>query len=344
MAVLVMSSSKNSCYGDAQQYLQYKHKEDLEHNRYKPVLDEYGLLQERSNYGLCYLNGYGQEKDPDDWAGNCVDTNLKYGKNQSRNDRKQMIFVISHPESDTPLLTKEALLEEGKAFVRDNLQGYDALIAVHMDTDNYHIHISINSVRAVERPEQPWMMKDRYGCVLHSETAAGCKHQNNPEFRRHCQQWLQDYTRSHGLTVEDNLRVEDQRKQERYAERHDKLRQTILDTASECHSMEEFRTKLYWEHEISLKCRGSTYSVQPPEAKKAIRLDTIDLSAQKLIEALRLSIVARQALLADQRRELEKKKYIQWIRERRQKNEQKAEDTIADDCRKGPGSRRLLPP
>ena len=142
-----MSSSKNSCYSDAQQYLQYKHKEDLAHNRYKPVLDEYGLLQERSNYGLCYLNGYGQEKDPDDWAGNCVDTNLKYGKNQSRNARKQMIFVISHPEADTPLLTKEALLEEGKAFVRDNLQGYDALIAVHMDTDHYHIHISSAPIR-----------------------------------------------------------------------------------------------------------------------------------------------------------------------------------------------------
>ena len=330
MAVLVMSSSKNSCYGDAQQYLQYKHKEDLAHNRYKPERDEYGLLQERSNYGLCYLNGYGQEKDPDDWAGNCVDTNLKYGKNQSRNDRKQMIFVISHPESDTPLLTKEALLEEGKAFVRDNLQGYDALIAVHMDTDHYHLHISINSVRAVDRPEQPWMMKDRYGCVLHSETAAGCKHQNNPEFRRHCQDWLLDYTRSHGLAVEDNNRVEDQRKLERYATKHEKLRQTILDTAAKSHSMEELRTNLYRDHEITLKCRGSTYSVQPPEARKAIRLDTIDLSAQKLIEALHLSIAARQALLADQRRELEKKKYIQWVRERRQKNEQRAEDTIAD--------------
>ena len=221
MSILVMSSSKNSCYGDAQRYLQYKHKEDQAHNRYKPVLDEYGLLQERSNYGLCYLNGYGQEKDPDDWAGNCMDTNLKFGKNHSLNDRKQMIFVISHPESDTPLLTKEALMEEGKAFVRDNLQGYDALIAAHLDTDNYHIHISINSVRAVERSEQPWMATDKYGCVLPSETAAGCKHQNTPAFRRHCQQWLLEYSRSHGLTVEDNNRVEDQRKHDRYAARHE---------------------------------------------------------------------------------------------------------------------------
>ena len=330
MAVLVMSSSKNSCYGDAQRYLQYKHKEDLEHNRYQAVLDEYGLLQERSNYGLCYINGYGEEKGPDDWAGNCIDTNLKFGKNQSHNDRKQIIFVISHPESDTPLLTKEALLEEGKAFVRDNLQGYDALIAAHLDTDNYHIHISINSVRAVERPEQPWMMKDKYGCVLHSETAAGCKHQNSPEFRRHCQEWLLDYTRSHCLTLEDNNRVEDQRKRERYAAKNDKLRQTILDTASRSRSMEELQKKLYVEHEISLRCRGSTYSVQPPESQKPIRLDSIDLSAQKIMEALQLSFMARQAFRAAQQREIEKKKYIQWLRERRQKNDRKAEDAIAD--------------
>ncbi len=32
--------------------------------------------------------------------------------------------MISHPEADTSLLTKEGLLEEGKAFIRENLPGY----------------------------------------------------------------------------------------------------------------------------------------------------------------------------------------------------------------------------
>ena len=253
-----MSSSKNSNYGDAQRYLQYKHREDQAHNCYKPVLDEFGLLQERDNYGLCSLDPYGRDCDPDDWVGNCMDTNLAFGKNQGRNDRKQMIFVISHPEADTPLLTKEALLEEGKAFVRDNLRGYDALIAAHMDTDNYHLHIVINSVRAAERAEQPWMMRNEDGTVMRCEVAAGGKHQNSPQFRRHCQEWLLEYTRSHGYTLEDNNRVEDQRKQERYAGKHEQLRQTNLETASRSRSMEELRQKLKDEQGITLLCRGST--------------------------------------------------------------------------------------
>ncbi len=330
MAVLVMSSSKNSCYDDAKRYLQYKHQEDLQHSCYKPVLDEYGLLQERSNYGLCYINGYGQEKNPDDWAGNCVKTNLAFGKNHSPKDRKQFIFVISHPESDTPFLTKEALMDEGRAFVRENLQGYDALIAVHMDTDNYHIHISINSVRAVDRHEQPWMMKDRYGCVLHCETAAGYKHQNNPEFRRHCQQWLLQYTRSHGLTAEDNIGVEDQRRQERYTERHERLRKTILDTAARCKSMQELTRQLHTEYNIDLIRRGTTYSVRPPGARKSIRLNSIDLPIEKIYRTMQVPPTELQSFQKAKRIEYEQKKYMQWIQERREKNNRKAEDTIAD--------------
>ena len=330
MSIYVASSSKNACYSDALRYLKYKHKEDLEHNRYQPILDEYGFLQERDNYGLCYINGYGEEKDPDDWVGNCIDTNLKFGKNQSYNERKQIIFVISHPESDIPLLTTEALLEEGRAFVRDNLKGYDALVCAHKDSNFPHLHISINSVRAVERPEQPWMMRDANGCVLRCEVAAGGKHQNSPQFRRHCQEWLLEYTRSHGLTVEDNLRVEDQRKQDRYAKKHEYLRKTILDTASHCKSMKELTQHLYDAYSITLFHRGTTYSVRLPDAKKSIRLDSIDLSVEKLYETMHVSMSELQAFRTAQQIEFERKKYIQWLRERRQKNDRKAEDTIAD--------------
>ena len=55
------------------------------------------------------------------------------------------------------------LMEEGRAFSKAFLQGYDCLIAVHRDTDNDHIHISINSVRAKARAEQAWMMRDSRG-------------------------------------------------------------------------------------------------------------------------------------------------------------------------------------
>ena len=147
MAILKHTSSKNASYGDALEYLKYKHHEDSKTGLYEPILDEYGLLQERENYAICSLNGYGLEQDPELWAGSCMETNIRYGKNNTKGERKQHIYVISHPESDTSLLTKEALLDEGKAFVRENLPGYDALIAVHMDTDNPHIHVASAPIR-----------------------------------------------------------------------------------------------------------------------------------------------------------------------------------------------------
>lgn len=330
MAVLILSSSKNSNYADAQRYLQYKHQEDTLHSRYSPILDEYGLPQERENYGLRYINAHGQEEDPDHWAGNCVDTNLAHGKNRGKRDRKQMIFVISHPEIDTPLLSKEALLEEGKAFVLANLQGYDALIAAHTDTDNYHVHIAINSVRAVERAEQPWMMRDEDGKVLRCEVMTGGKHQNSPQFRRHCQQWLLDYTRSHGYAQEDNNRVEDQRKQARYEEKHAALKQTILETASRSRSLEELQNKLREEREILLTRRGYTWTLHLPPARKGRRLDSIGLSTEALLGALDISLEQRQQMKIEETIRFEKKKYIQWLRERREKNSRRAEDTVAD--------------
>ena len=210
MAILKHTSSKNAAYGDALEYLKYKHREDPKTGLYEPILDEYGLLQERENYAICALDGHGQEMDPETWAGACMETNIRFGKNNTKAERKQHIYIISHPEADAPLLTKEALLEEGKAFVRENLSGYDALIAVHMDTDNPHIHVAINSVRSVAREERLWMIHDEGSQVLRCEVCAGGKHQDNPTFRHHCQDWLLAYTRSHGLAQEDNNRVDGQ--------------------------------------------------------------------------------------------------------------------------------------
>ena len=116
MAILKHTSSKNSAYSDALDYLKYKHREDSKTGLYEPILDEYGLLQERENYAICALDGYGREMDPESWAGACMETNIRFGKNNTKAERKQHIYIISHPEADVPLLTKEALLEEGKAF------------------------------------------------------------------------------------------------------------------------------------------------------------------------------------------------------------------------------------
>ena len=330
MAILKHKTSKNGSYTAVLDYDQYKHKEDSKTGFYKPILDEYGLLQYRDNYAVCYLNPYGQEGPPDDWAKACVDTNLRYGKNNTKGERKNHEYIISHPESDTPLLTKEMLLEEGKAFVRENLQGYDALIAVHMDTDNYHLHITVNSVRAVQREEQSWMMKDEFGKVLLCETKAGGKHQNSPAFRRHCQEWLYNYTRDHGLTVEDNLLIEDGRKQQRYQEKHDSTRELIIETASKCRSMPQLQEMLRQEHGIELVLRGSTLTVHLPNTKKGMRLNRLGISMEDLLTAMGADKRIIDQVKQKASIEIEKKKYVEWLRQRRLKNSIRAEDTVAD--------------
>ncbi len=80
MAILKQTSSKNASYGDALEYLKYKHHEDSQIGLYEPILDEYGLLQERKNYAICSLNGYGHEQDPELWVGSCMEINIRYGK------------------------------------------------------------------------------------------------------------------------------------------------------------------------------------------------------------------------------------------------------------------------
>ena len=85
-----------------------------------------------------------------------------------------------------------------------------------------------NSARSVAREERPWMIHDEGGQVLRCEICAGGKHQDNPTFRHHCQDWLLAYTRSHGLAQEDNNRVEEQRKQQRKESRYNVLKHQIL--------------------------------------------------------------------------------------------------------------------
>ena len=183
MAIIKHRTSKNARYTDVLEYYSYKHQEDSRTGHYEPILDEYGLLQERENCAIVCLDPYGRDADPRKWSLNCLKTNGRFGKNREKTDRKQHQYILSHPEEDRSKMTMEDLLEEGKAFARENLQGYDVLIAVHRDTDNDHIHLAINSVRAAEREPQSWMMKSDDGSIRRSEVCAGGKHQDSPEFR-----------------------------------------------------------------------------------------------------------------------------------------------------------------
>ena len=90
-------SSKNADYGAAEQYLTFEHDEFT----MKPTLDKNGRLIPREDYRLATLN-CGDE----DFAVACMRSNLRYGKNQKREDVKSHHYIISFdPRDGTDTIT-----------------------------------------------------------------------------------------------------------------------------------------------------------------------------------------------------------------------------------------------
>ena len=91
MATFKHISSKNADYGAAEQYLTFEHDEFT----MKPTLDEAGRLILREDYRIATLN-CGEE----DFAVACMRANLRYGKNQTREDVKSHHYIISFDPRD----------------------------------------------------------------------------------------------------------------------------------------------------------------------------------------------------------------------------------------------------
>lgn len=276
MAIVKHNSSQNARYEDVLEYYTCRHREDSRTGHYEPILDEHGLMQTRSNCAALYLTADGTEAAPERCASACRRTNLRYGKNNKPGDRKSHEYILSHPAVDRDKLSLDDLLEEGRAFTKTFLQGYDCLIAVHRDTDNDHIHISLNSVRAGARAEREWMMRDGEGNILPCEIKGGGKHQDSAELRRAMNDWLRDYTRTHGWEVKDNNAIVAKRRRERYEKRNEYLRHVLVSVVSQCRSTKELTRRLR-TYGITLKRRGNTVSVLPPGGRRAVRLRTLGL-------------------------------------------------------------------
>ena len=309
MAIIKHSSSKNARYEDVLEYYTCRHREASRTGYYAPILDEYGLMQPRSDCAALFLTADGTAAAPERWASACRRTNLCYSKNNKPSDRKSHEYILSHPAADRDKLSMDDLVEEGRAFAKAFLQGYDCLIAVHRDTDNDHIHISINSVRAKARAEQAWMMRDSDANVLPCEIKAGGKHQDSAELRKAMNIWLRDYTHAHGWEVKDNNAVAARRKQERYEKRNEYLRHVLVSVAAQCrHTRELFhRLRAYG---ITLKRRGNTVSVLPPGGRKAVRLRTLGLEWTDIEQLMALRREREQ--LAEQQWWV----YVRYVRSR----------------------------
>ena len=166
MATFKHISSKNADYGAAEQYLIFEHDEFT----MKPTLDENGRLVPREDYRLTTLN-CGEE----DFAVACLRSNLRYGKNQKREDVKSHHYIISFdPRDGTDNgLTVDKAQSLGEEFCKTQFPGHQAIVCTHPDGHNHsgniHVHIVINSLRIEAVPLLPYMDRP-------ADTKDGCKH------------------------------------------------------------------------------------------------------------------------------------------------------------------------
>ena len=166
MATFKHISSKNADYGAAEQYLTFEHDEFT----MKPTLDGNGRLVLRDDYRISSLN-CGEE----DFAIACMRSNLKYGKNQKREDVKSHHYIISFDPRDAPDngLTVDRAQALGEEFCKTHFPGHQAFVCTHPDGHNHsgniHVHIVINSLRIAEVPLLPYMERP-------ADTREGCKH------------------------------------------------------------------------------------------------------------------------------------------------------------------------
>ena len=166
MATFKHISSKNADYGAAEAYLTFEHDEFT----MKPTLDGNGRLIPREDYRISSLNCGGE-----DFAVACMRANLRYEKNQKREDVKSHHYIISFdPRDGTDNgLTVDRAQELGEQFCKEHFPGHQALVCTHPDGHNHsgniHVHIVINSLRIYEVPLLPYMDRP-------ADTREGCKH------------------------------------------------------------------------------------------------------------------------------------------------------------------------
>ena len=287
MATLKHINSKNADYGAAEQYLLFEHDEFT----MKPVLDETGRLIPREDYRLSTLNCGGE-----DFAVACMRSNLRYEKNQRREDVKSHHYIISFDPRDGPDngLTVDRAQALGEQFCKEHFPGHQALVCTHPDGHNHsgniHVHIVINSLRIEEVPFLPYMDRP-------ADTKAGCKHRCTDAALRYFKSEVMEMCHREGLYQIDLLngsknRVTDREywaqkkgqaaldkqnapmiaggitpRQTKFETNKEKLRQTIRKALATAASFDEFSSLLLREGVAVKESRGRLSYLTPDRTK-----------------------------------------------------------------------------
>ena len=287
MATFKHISSKNADYSAAEAYLTFEHDEFT----MKPTLDENGRLIPREDYRLSTLNC-----DGEDFAVACMRANLRYQKNQRREDVKSHHYIISFDPRDGPDngLTVDRAQALGEQFCKEHFPGHQALVCTHPDGHNHsgniHVHIVINSLRIEEVPFLPYMDRP-------ADTKVGCKHRCTDAALRYFKSEVMEMCHREGLYQIDLLngsknRVTDREywaqkkgqaaldkqnapmiadsitpRQTKFETNKEKLRQTLRKALATAASFDEFSSLLLQEGVTVKESRGRLSYLTPDRTK-----------------------------------------------------------------------------
>ena len=287
MATFKHISSKNADYGAAEAYLTFEHDEFT----MKATLDENGRLIPREDYRISSLNCGGE-----DFAVACMRANLRYEKNQKREDVKSHHYIISFdPRDGTDNgLTVDRAQELGEQFCKEHFPGHQALVCTHPDGHNHsgniHVHIVINSLRIEEVPFLPYMDRP-------ADTKVGCKHRCTDAALRYFKSEVMEMCHREGLYQIDLLngsknRVTDREywaqkkgqaaldkqnapmiadsitpRQTKFETNKEKLRQTLRKALATAASFDEFSSLLLQEGVTVKESRGRLSYLTPDRTK-----------------------------------------------------------------------------
>ncbi|WP_395815225.1 relaxase/mobilization nuclease domain-containing protein [Clostridium sp. C45] len=336
MATFKHISSKNADYGAAEQYLTFEHDEFT----MKPTLDGNGRLVLRDDYRISSLN-CGDE----DFAIACIRSNLKYGKNQKREDVKSHHYIISFDPRDAPDngLTVDRAQALGEQFCKEHFPGHQALVCTHPDGHNHsgniHVHIVINSLRIAEVPLLPYMERP-------ADTREGCKHRCTDAAMEYFKAEVMEMCHRENLYQIDLLNGSKNRitereywakrkgqaaldkgnasqavtgeppKQTKFETDKEKLRRTIRAALSSAVSFEDFSGKLL-QQGVTVKESRGRLSYLTPDRTKPITARKLgdDFDRAAVLEAL--TINAQNAARAAEK-PISKQEYPRSIKDRLQ--------------------------
>ena len=287
MATFKHISSKNADYGAAEAYLTFEHDEFT----MKPTLDENGRLIPREDYRISSLNCGGE-----DFAVACMRANLRYEKNQKREDVKSHHYIISFDPRDAADngLTVDQAQGLGEKFCKEHFPGHQAIVCTHPDGHNHsgniHVHIVINSLRIEEVPLLPYMDRP-------ADTRAGCKHRCTNAAMEYFKSEVMEMCHREGLYQIDLLngsknRVTDREywaqkkgqaaldkqnapmiadsitpRQTKFETNKEKLRQTLRKALATAASFDEFSSLLLQEGVTVKESRGRLSYLTPDRTK-----------------------------------------------------------------------------